>query len=165
MPKASSLAAKKALSAYAVRRHTVTAVSMRALYAHVWDVSQQEDGPCGWLDYLEAISYTHCVVHLLMHGESIVGHCINVRDAAWDVAAPRFIPSLWIDSAHRGKGLGKSLLRRSCLAHRQEIILTVIPTNARAVALYIRHGFVQQSEIWHIPVPGKSLIVMKRPAQ
>lgn len=64
--------------------------------------------------------------------EGIVGYC--GFHAGW-------VSHLYVDQAHRGKGIGSALLRKA-MEGQSSLRLWVFQRNLPAIAFYERHGFV-----------------------
>jgi GNAT superfamily N-acetyltransferase len=72
-----------------------------------------------------------------------------------------FLHSLYVDAAHRGRGLGKALLEHVARAADGPLSLKVSVPNLRARAFYLREGFKVQEE-GRDPPPGVGWLRMSR---
>ena len=82
-----------------------------------------------------------------LHGENVVGWC-DVTGLGRPVFSHTGTLGMGIITAHRGQGLGRTLMATTLAQAREKgierIVLTVRENNARAIALYEKFGFVHE---------------------
>lgn len=69
---------------------------------------------------------------------------VDGTPAGFSGLADNSLEMLFVDAAHRGRGIGSALLARSVAAH-PDLTLDVNEQNPQAVRFYERHGFVTLS--------------------
>lgn len=103
-----------------------------------------------WRKRLESRAHEADALHLLaLDGERVVGSA-GLHSLAW-TPRRKHVAGLGISVAHawQGRGIGNELMRRLLdwadnWAGYLKIELSVYTDNARAIALYRRHGFVEE---------------------
>jgi putative acetyltransferase len=103
-----------------------------------------------WRKRLESRAHEQDQLHLLALAEGIVVGSAGLQSLAW-TPRRRHVAGLGISvaAAWQGKGVGDELMRRllewaDSWAGYLRIELTVYVDNARAIALYRKHGFVEE---------------------
>ena len=104
----------------------------------------------GWRKRLESRAHEQDQLHLLALAEGVVVGSAGLHSLAW-TPRRRHVAGLGISvaAAWQGKGVGDELMRRllewaDSWAGYLRIELTVYVDNARAIALYRKHGFVEE---------------------
>jgi ribosomal protein S18 acetylase RimI-like enzyme len=100
----------------------------------------------------------HASVHVLRAGDQIVAEALLLRRRTRSGISGRLY-SLAVDPAHRGKGLGRALLRTciDVLAGQgiRDVYLEVDVDNAAAIALYESEGFRRTRRLVDYYAPGR----------
>jgi ribosomal protein S18 acetylase RimI-like enzyme len=103
-----------------------------------------------WRQHLEELP-----TFLAVHDDADVG---IARGAIDDTDASRaFLLSMWVDPAHRRKGIGSKLIQAVADWARSQrlayLMLDVADNNQRAVELYAAMGFEPTGEVGTLPPP------------
>ena len=81
-------------------------------------------------------------------------------DLGEDVAE---LVALNVDPSWWQRGVGEALMQVALAAFPGELVLWVFPENARALAVYARHGFVADGARKHEPRTDCDLVRLRRP--
>jgi ribosomal protein S18 acetylase RimI-like enzyme len=119
-----------------------------------------------WHGLLAAGAERPPFVVVAVEGDAIAGYVMVMApgrddDLDGDVAE---LVALNVDPACWRRGIGETLIQAAFEAFPREFVLWVFPENARALAVYARHGFVADGARKHEPRTDRDLVRLRRAA-
>jgi ribosomal protein S18 acetylase RimI-like enzyme len=120
-------------------------------------------GPTGFRTYDLAVMAEAGAVFLARLGDDLIGACQVIR--VMDEPAFCYIAGIYVRPAWQGQGFGREFLMEVAAKCRslaaEGLLLTVSPTNTRALALYKSVGFAEEDFVPHFYGEGEDRYVFR----